>query len=1001
MPSDFARPKPLLLLAYLAVEGVKNRRHLAELFWSDASDPASSLRVALSQLRKDAAGSLVENGERLGLALKSDVSELLEVVRDGHFELLPPLYSGAFLEGFVLPDWGAELEEWVYGTREFIASQVRGGLLRVAEAEANQGRFLEAANHAQTAYKLQGARPLEPDDLKRLHSLLVVGDHLLAGEVRREAREFGIELASDPVAARQKFALGLEGTDAAHAVAHHLPSSKTSFVGRDLELVELGNALSGGEVRLMTLLGPGGIGKTRLALQAAHDQVGENHFRDGLYFVALEHLSPDQLPRALATALGVMVQGNADPLETIQNFLNNKAVLIVLDNFEHLTSEAGFISDLLEVCPNLVLLVTSRERLQLEEEFVLPILGVSVPKRGSRLSDAEFSDALRLFVQRAKRVRLDFVLSELDLPAVLEICRLVEGSPLGIELAAALVKMLPLPEIAGEIARNLDILETNSSNAKEAHRSLRAVFEQSWQRLSGREQDVFARLSVFQGGFRREDASALAGATIPVLGTLLDRSLLRVSPHGRYDLHALVLQYAREKLELQPRVFKTARAEHARFFLELAQTAAPELYGVSKAVWLSRLGQEHENFRAVLEWAKQQNELELGLRLAGALKNYWMIRGHVHEGGERLDQLLKLEAASEVRVPPDVRATALTGAAWLAHARDDFARATVLFEESTNLRRSLGETIQLEAALVNEAMLARSEGNYVRARQLLEQGLARHRDAKNRQSIGQDGLGLSLSRLALVLCEQGEYGSAEALCQESLALHRDLGDRGGIAATLLGLSDIAREQNQAERARDLAEESLKLFEELGEAWGVAFSLNNLALAAFAQGDFEHAKALAFDSTTRARTLWGGAPSAESLSSLSMIALASNDLEQARSALQESLTATRQYGPRWLVAVGLEGFAGLALREHQPKRAAWLLGASEVLRQNMGAPLSPLRRPMHERLVLETQNALEIDTWKNAYQLGGTTPLEQVIALALTNDPKPENSSQTASRKETS
>ena len=598
-----------------------------------------------------------------------------------------------------------------------------------------------------------------------------------------------------------------------------------------------------------------------------------------------------------------------------------------------------------------------------------------------KLADAELSDAVRLFVQHAKRVRLDYSLSESDLPAVLEVCHLVEGSPLGIELAAALVKLLPLPEIASEITRNLDVLETGTRNTKEGHRSLRVVFEQSWQRLSAREQGVFAQLAVFQAGFTREAASEVAGATIPVLGTLLDRSLLRVSADGRYDRHALVHQYAREKLELMPDV-QITRERHAKCFLALAQAADPELYGTNKAVWLARLGLEHENLRAALDWSESRGEYELGLRLAGALKHYWMIRGHLREGSEWLERLLKLEASSASRVPMTVRATALTGAAWLMHAHDDFAHATLLFEESAALRQTLGESGGLEAALVNEAMLARAQGDYVRATKLLEQSLSRHREAGNRESIGRDGIGLSLSRLALVLCEQGKYARADALCEESLALHRALGDRGGIAATLLAQSDIAREQGDGIRTRALAKESMKLFEDLGEEWGIAFSLNNLALAAYAEGDLEQAHPLALESVTKARTLWGAAPSAEALATVGLIAVARGELHDARAALEESITATMKYGPRWLVAANLESFAGLALRESQAERAVHWLAVADALRASIGAPLPPLRQAFLEHLKRESQAQLEPALWVKCWQFGATMRLEDAVKNLL-------------------
>ncbi len=986
--TTFQRPKPLLLLVYLALEGAKDRRHIAQLFWSDAANPASSLRVALTQLRQGVENAVLEDGQKLAFALTSDVQNLLESVRNRDFQNVAALYSGAFLEGFVLPDWSSELEEWVYATRESIAAQVRGALLYEAEQLAASQNYGLAATRAEAAYKVQGAKSAEPEELERLYAVLLAGDSVLAAQVRREAREFNLELNLTPLEARARFVVVKQ--KATRFAMRPIPSAKTSFVGRDPELIELANLLAGSEVRLVTILGAGGVGKTRLALQLAHDQRQENQFENGLHFVPLETLNSNaQIPRAILDALGVAVFGSADPLEVLQTSIADHRILLVLDNFEHLTDGALMISKLLERCPNLMLLVTSRERLNLEEEFVLPLSGFRVSSDQVNLADAEAFDAVRLFIQRAKRARIDFDLTQSDLPSVLKICRLVDGMPLGIELAAAWVKVMSVAQLALELTQNFDLLESNSRNITERHRNLRAVFEYSWNLLTVKEQFALASLSVFQGGFDHKAASAVTGVTIAVLTSLVDKSLLRVNADGRYDRHALIHQHAYQKLETMPEVRQMTQIQHAQFFLALAQTAASELYGISKALWLSRLGLDHQNFHVALEWAYHNGNCEIGLQLAGALKNYWMIRGHLVEGSEWLEGLLKLEVTSTQRVPLAVRATALTGAAWLAHARDDFALATSFFQESASLRREMGETAGLEAALVNEAMLARSEGDYARATSLLEQSLSRQREAGNHQSIGQDGLGLSLSRLALVLCEQGQYARAESLLEESLRLHQELGDRGGMAATLLGQSDIAREQAHATRCQALAQESIVLFEDLGEAWGVAFALNNLALAAYVQGDLEHAQALSLESVAKARTLWGGAPSAESLSSLALIALARHDLEQARSALTESLTATRQYGPRWLIAQGIEGFAALALQEFEPQKAIWLLGASEALRSLIGLPLSPLRRPIHERLVRETQQALTMDKWISSHESGRAAPLEQVIAFALNHKGSPQ------------
>ncbi len=978
--SDFQRPKPLLLLAYLAVEGAKDRRHLAEFFWSDASEPATSLRVALGQLRKGATQALNDDGGRIGLALESDVALLIEAIREQQFERVSALYTGSFLEGFSLPDWSAELEEWVYATREFLAAQVQNFLLRVAESQALQGRFAEAAKTAEQAYKVHGAKPLEADDLERLLALLLVGDSVLVGEALREARELGLEPTITANEARAKYTTA-QVKDSPRVAA--LPIARTSFIGRDPELIELETLLSGNAVRLLTLLGLGGIGKTRLALQVASSLAQETATWDGIGFLALEPLTqPSQIPQALCEALGLGQQDRKDPLNTVIRAIGEQRMLLVLDNFEHLIDGTNLVSELLEACPKLRVLVTSRERLHLEEEFVLPLAGLPLPKLGSSLADAELNDAVQLFVQRARRSRIDYRLSQTDLEFVLEICDLLEGSPLGIELAAAWVKVMPVSDITLEIKGNLDILETPIRNTKDGHRSLRAVFEQSWARLSMREQDVLAQLAVFQGGFSREAASEVAGATIPVFVSLVDKSLLRVDAMGRYDRHFLLYQYMHEKLEAKPDMQASVLERHAQFQLRLAQTAAPELYGTRKALWLARLSQEHENLRAALGWAKTQNELELGLRLAGTLRGFWMIQGFLREGQQTLEDFLALEAASSHHVPSEVRANALTGAAWMAHAIDDFKLAKLRFEESTALKLELGQTGGFEAALVNEAMQARANGEYARATGLLEESLKLHRLESNQQSIGQDGLGLSLSRLALVLCEQGQFDRALALSDECLDFHRRLEDRGGIAATLLGQSDIAREQGDARRTRSLAEESLTLFQDLGEQWGVAFSLNNLALAAWCEHDLEIAATLAQQSLAIMRTLWGGAPSAEALATVGLVAVTKGDLYGARLALEESITATMTYGPRWLVAANLESFAKLFLNQSYTELAVVLLGAANALRISIGAPIPPLRQTFLEHLKHETQTQLEPAIWDQCWQAGATLPLETAVKHAL-------------------
>ena len=937
--SDFQRPKPLLLLAYLAVEGAKDRRHLAEFFWSDASEPATSLRVALGQLRKGATQALNDDGQRVSLTLESDVAKLIEAIREQQFERVPALYTGSFLEGFLLPDWSAELEEWVYATREFLAAQVRNVLLRVAESQALQGKFAEAAQTAEQAYKVRGANPLEVDDLERLLALLLVGDSVLVGEVLREARELGLEPTITAPQARAKYAAQVKDSPRVAT----LPTARTSFIGRDPELVEIGGLLERGEARLLTLLGPGGIGKTRLALQVAHDQVQENRFQDGVYMIALENLTnPQQIPRALADALGVSIQGNTDPLEAVVGFIGTGRVLIVLDNFEQLIEGAELVSNLLERCPNLTVLVTSRELLHLEEEFALPVAGLPIPKHGSSLENAESNDAVRLFVQRAKRARIDFALEQIDVPFVLEICELLDGSPLGIELAAAWVKVLPISEIALEIKHNLDILETPVRNTKEGHRSLRAVFERSWALLTPREADVFARLAVFQGGFSREAASEVAGATISVLASLVDKSLLRVNQTGRYDRHALLHQYTLEKLELKPDEFEQARMRHLEFFKSLSLRADPLLLGPEQALWFERLEQELPNFRAALNWTIEQRQGEDFVSCTRALRFLWVYRGYVSEGRAWLTRGIK-----EANIPKDgtFYAETIANLALVVSQQGDLVGADALYLENLAIYRTLNRKPNIAATLTNLAINARQQGR-------IETALA--------------------------------YGT------ESLELMRELGKPNGIALSLSNLASIELDLEQYAKARLSTEESLKIQRELGNTVFVANTLLNLGGIIGLQGDFLEARARLEEALVLYRNLGNAAGTATAQLNLGDIAQQQSDLVTAQAYYQASLPVLHDLNDLYVIPFGLEGLAGV-FATTDFTRAAQLWGAAHALRERIGSPMPPYAQHTFETQVLSARRNFGEEPFNAAWAQGQTMPLDQVIALAL--EPHPQISSE--------
>ncbi len=568
--ADFSQPKPLLVLAYLALEGPQERRHLAELFWPGTAYALRNLSTVLTRFREATPGVIDVDGVRVWTTVECDARALLTALEEHQPSGSLEAYVGSFLEGLSLRAWGSELEEWVLQTREFIAGHVQQALFEVAEVDGFQGDFLRACKHAEHGYLLAGAPALEPHDLHRLHTLLLAGGSLREEEVRKEALDFELSLVASQAEARDRLRT-LQQEDDRPGLSN-LPTHRTIFVGRELELSEVSELLVHPDCPLLSLVGMGGVGKTRLALRAALELLNEGGFADGVVFVPLETLTdPASIPAVIAGALGLTLTGEEDAGSVVKRFLEEKRLLLVLDNFEHLLEGASFVRELIDSCPQLKLLVTSRERLNLEHEWVFTLGGLSFPEEGTTMERAGSFDAVRLFFQRARRAQPNFSLTPEVLPAVLRICQLVGGMPLAIELASSWLRALPVHEIAGELEAGMDLLESSARDALERQRGVRLVFDHAWSLLSEGERGVLRRLSVFRGGFTRKAASEIAGVTLPGLAGLVDKSFLRMSPEGRYDRHPLLSQYTSEKLAEHPEERAEVEQRHGSFYLALVR----------------------------------------------------------------------------------------------------------------------------------------------------------------------------------------------------------------------------------------------------------------------------------------------------------------------------------------------------------------------------------------------------------------------------------------------
>jgi len=777
-----------------------------------------------------------------------------------------------------------------------------------------------------------------------------------------------------------------------------LPSQPTSFVGRANELAEIDALLGDPACRLLTLVGPGGIGKTRLALQVATHQIEK--FHDGVIFVGLAPVSaPNQIVSAIGGSLRLSFSGQSDPRLQLLEYLQKQHMLLLLDSFEHLPGGAELVAEILTRAPHVIVLVTSRERLNLSAEWLFDVGGLSYPSSdpGSLGSPGDMADlskysAVQLFIQRATQMQAVVPLSDATLAMIVRICQHVGGMPLAIELAAANMRLLPIAEIEQQIRSNVDMLSTTLRDVAPRHRSMRAVFDHSWNLLSESEQALFSRLSVFRSGFTGSAAVEVAGADLSVLMTLVDKSLLQLDTtklkgqnEPRFVLLEPLRDYALEKLTARGELEALQRL-HASYYLAMAEEAEAHWDSPTSETFIERLDCEYDNMRAVLHWARDGGDHKLGLQLAGALWRFWRLRGHFQEGRAWLEELLNLSNDSSDAATLTVRLRALNGAAWLASLQPDFAHAALLFEQSMALRRALGATVDDASLLDNTARAWRSAGEYQRATPLMEEALAQHRALGDQGSLSVGGLGYSLYELGLVLREQGDFARATALFEECVEFHRALGDREGMSFGLLALSDVARDQGNITHIREFGEESLAIMRELGVQWAIGFALNNLALGEYLAGDLTQAFAFASESVSLYRAQEADTKLAEVLLTLGQILRAQGDLKAAEETLTEALKLALVMGPRLIVAAALERLAGVTLDQGKVVLSVHLLSAASALRTQMGTPVRPSDQPGLESIVASARSALGADAFTTMWAKAQELPLEQILNLAQESPP---------------
>lgn len=767
---------------------------------------------------------------------------------------------------------------------------------------------------------------------------------------------------------------------------NNLPSQPTPLIGREIELAEVEKLLLREDVRLATLTGPGGTGKTRLGVQVA---AGLNDkFESGAYFVSLAPTrQPGLVASAIASALGIREAKDRPLIDSLKDHLRDKQMLLLLDNFEQVIPAAPLVAELLSACPRLKVLVTSRMALHLrgEHEFAVPPLALPDPKHLPSLEMLSQNAAVALFIQQARAVKHDFVMTGESATVIAQICIRLDGLPLAIELAAARIKVLSPQAILERLKSRLQVLTGGARDMPPRQQTMRKAIAWSYDLLDEEEKRLFRRLAVFVAGFTLKAAEALSdgagGQELDVLegvSSLVNKSLLRQGEQAKGELRFMMLEtireYGLERLA-EGGEAEELRRRHAAFYLDVVEDAEPELRGPRQSEWLERLESEHDNLRAALRWSKESGEAEVGLRMAAAPRRFWEIRGHLSEGRGWLEEMLTL-AGLEL-ASPSLLAKAFYAAGALARCQSDYKQAVTHLEQALALYRHVQDRRGIATSLNSLGLLAHDQNDYAKAMALLEESLALYKEAGDEQ-----GIASSLEFLGIVALDQGNYEQSVVFQEESVSIRRKLKDKLGVASSLNNLGVVALDYADYKRAAPLFEESLVLFREVGDKLGIASSLNNLGEIAQYQGNYDRAAAFYTDSLTLFREVGDKRDIATLLSNLGDIARYGADYQKATELYAESLRLRQEVGEKWSIAYCLEGIAYIAVALEKPEWAARLLGAAEALREAVGAQIPPTRQAEHEHNVAATLSALSETSFRQAWTQGRVMVLEKLTTCAL-------------------
>ncbi len=801
--------------------------------------------------------------------------------------------------------------------------------------------------------------------------------------------------ASDP--ARQHPVEADHMPDQVNVRSHNLPAQLTPLIGREQEVEAMCALVRRTGVRLVTLTGTGGVGKTRLGLQVATDLLDD--FADGVCFVPLAPINdPGLVVPAIAQALGIKEAGEQPLPELLQASLRDKRLLLLLDNFEQVVEAAAWLSDLLASCPHLKMLVTSRAVLHIHGEHEFPVPPLALPD----LTDLPESEpltqyaAVTLFLERAQAARPDFELTPTNTRAIAEICVRLDGLPLAIELAAARIKLLPPQALLTRLEHRLQVLTSGARDVPARQQTLRNLLAWSYDLLDGEEQRLFRRLSVFVGGCTLEAVEGLYRSlgdmpayVLDGVASLMDKSLLRQTEQEGEEPRLLMLETIREyglEALAASEELESIRRAHVHYYLSLAEDAEIEIGGPKQAAWLGRLEREHDNLRVALSWSLEQAgnreamegeyNMQLALRLGGALQRFWVVHGHISEGRNFLERALAIRVPlASTHIEASVHAKALIVAAYLAFIQSDYERAEPVFKASLALYRELDDQPGRAFALSMLGSVAWTQGNMAAARTMTEEALAISRQVDDMERIAS-----SLFILGLISSSQGEYARACALFEESVATYRATGNKRGVAHSLSQLAQVLF-VSQADQARvsPLLEECLALSQEVGFKEGIAAYYCISGQLALTRRDLVTAGSLAEKSVALYKELGHRHGTANSLALLGGVHATKGDYAAAQTLFEQSLAISCELNEKWVTAVYLVVLGEVVAAQQKLAWAVQLWGVAETLRDTFNIPIPLVQRADYERSVSAARVHLGERAFAAAWSQGRAMTPEQALA----------------------